>query len=135
MFLVLLDIGGVVRDLVDTADAASYIARGYITAPPQVGFLWQLVGGAWTDTAEAVAWRAARAAEAATEGTKQTARSREARVFAVLCASIEDAGLNWHSLLARLLVDNIQRVPVGSRTARETQFMAAVQAANAAVPP
>ncbi len=63
-----------------------------------------------------------------------TGRIREAAVFADLARRMTNAGWTPDMAFARLLVDTITRVPAGSRTTRETQFLSAVQAANAAVP-
>ena len=64
----------------------------------------------------------------------RAAGAREVAVFADLVRRMESAGWTADMAFARLLTDTITRVPSVSRTARETQFLSAVQAANAAVP-
>lgn len=94
------------------------------------GLTWIGPGAAPTQ-AELDAAQAAYDAEAPT----RAASTREELVFADLVRRMTNAGWTPDMAFARLLVDSIQRVPAGSRTAREAQFLTAVAAANAAIPP
>lgn len=81
---------------------------------------------------------AAHDAQATTDETSRLSNSaaqiREIAVFAELTRRLRNAGWTADMAFTRLLIDTITRVPNASRTQREKDFMAAVNAANNAIP-